>query len=70
MPDNLRTRIAQSIHDNICDCVEITAHEHIKWDFAWTLADAAIRELGLEPQVHYDPDCDHYRYVTDWIADD
>lgn len=30
-------------------------------------ADAVIRELGLEPQCHYDPDCDYYRYVTDWI---
>jgi len=32
------------------------------------LADAVIRELNLERQDHYDPDCDYYRYATDWIA--
>lgn len=31
------------------------------------LADAVIRELKLETQAHYDPDCEFYRYVTDWI---
>ena len=36
--------------------------------YASGLADAVIAALGLERQDHYDPYCDHYRYVTDWIA--
>lgn len=53
---DLRTRIAAVVHQY-----------SVPIPMAELVADAVIRELGLEPQAHYDPDCEFYRYVTDWI---
>ena len=62
-PADLRTLIANAAGDFLSD----NFHAYLEQDVALELADAVIAELGLEPQVHYDPDCDFYRYVTDWI---
>lgn len=59
MTDNLRERIAA-----VMRAADKKVAGFIDYD---ELADAVIRELKLEPQVHYDPDCEFYRYVTDWI---
>ena len=59
-----------------CNCGEGFRPESRGWveravevERLWSqhVADALIRELNLEPQDHYDPDCPYYRYVTDWI---
>ena len=54
---DLRTRIAAAI-----ESIRIQRDGD-----AARMADAVIHELGLETQCHYDPDCDYYRYVTEWI---
>lgn len=64
MTDTIRTRIANAAGDFLSD----NFHAYLEQDVALELADAVIRELNLERQDHYDPDCDYYRYVTDWIA--
>lgn len=53
MTDDLRTRIIAAL---------------LSEDDVALMADAVIAELNLERQDHYDPHCDYYRYVTDWIA--
>ena len=75
MADDLRTRIGKLLHRVYGP--SLGAHPD-GWDrepggtqkMYLEDADAVIAELGLERQEHYDPDCDHYRYVTDWIAAD
>ena len=63
MSDHLRDRIAA-----VLASVEVVLDgDNLNQTSAWLLADAVIAALGLEPQVHYDPDCEFYRYVTDWI---
>lgn len=64
---DLRTRIAATICDwyngeNVWAETDDAVRDEWK-----SCADAVIAALGLEPQVHYDPDCEFYRYVTDWI---
>lgn len=59
MTDKIRDRIAAAIYANVIPTPPESVVEQV--------ADAVIRELKLEPQVHYDPDCEFYRYVTDWI---
>ena len=74
---NLRDRIAAALYRN-CGKDSGIPDLQMAWNDAFPIvrghwlemADAVIRELGLEPQVHYDPDCEFYRYVTDWKADD
>ena len=79
MPDNLTCLISQVLNDH-----ELVEDDPTYWRCACTVlsdslrpgyvlhndhvADAVIAALGLERQDHYDPCCDHYRYVTDWIA--
>ena len=80
MSDNLRDRIAEAIWDaldaerfvgfgpyvdRVNGVIDTEGSDGI--DMA-AVADAVIAELNLERQDHYDPDCDYYRYVTDWIA--
>lgn len=79
MTDILRTRIAKAIFRRF----ELPFGDNPEddWDSWWDLggpeeqepfhimADAVIADLGLERQDHYDPDCEYYRYVTDWISD-
>lgn len=60
--NDLRTRIAYAIAQADGD---LPGMEPDSWDYV--LADAVIAELRLKPQVHYDPECEFYRYVTDWI---
>ncbi len=74
---DLRTRIAAAIYEasdkytrklmvnpRLPGCADVEGDSK---PVCFVLADAVIRELGLEPQAHYDPDCEFYRYVTDWI---
>lgn len=59
MSDSPRTRIAAVLNE------AYPQGRYARYHYA--VAGDLIRELGLEPQVHYDPDCEFYRYVTDWI---
>lgn len=73
MTDDLRARIAavaQHCREHKPEHECVCSMPPTDWDYE--LADAVIRELNLEPQDHYDPDCPYYRYVTDWVllADD
>ena len=65
MSDDLRDRIAAALKS---EAEKRGIYKIADFDFPF-LADAVIRELNLERQDHYDPDCDYYRYVTDWIAE-
>ena len=66
MTDNLRDRIA-AVAQNHVRCDDCTFAKTPQQRYRH-FADAVIAELNLGRQNHYDPDCDYYRYCTDWIV--
>lgn len=68
MSDNVRTRIAAAIYmqEYPKRCESCPVPHPSPW--AYEMADAVIRELGLWQQLsNWHPG--YYRYVTDWKAD-
>lgn len=70
---DLRARIAAVLYERSVrraglDLRWATLTQDVVKQFWLDDADAVIAAVGLERQAHYDPDCDYYRYVTDWIA--
>ena len=67
MTDTLRDRIKEEVLDGILSM--FSENDPVEMAAGY-ITDAVIRELGLEPQAHYDPDCKFHRYVTEWTTDD
>ena len=87
MADDLRTRIAAIQQSHVfciteCSCGHRFSwekstewRERAQWEWARHVADAVIRELGLEPETRIGPGepgeglSGYIRYVTGWRVD-